>query len=103
MTAATQPSLEDILLAAIPGLPKVNLHNAFLASEVGQHFMSYLRRAAEGKLAPFILVMEGSIPNERNISQGRGPWDHGSCFTTTLSFSSKTRTATICPSPAGSM
>jgi hydrogenase small subunit len=70
MTAATQPSLEDILLGAIPGLPKVNLHNPFLASEVGQDFMSYFHRAAEGELAPFILVMEGSIPNERNKSQG---------------------------------
>jgi len=35
ITAATQPSLEDIVLGAIPGLPKVVLHNPFLAYEVG--------------------------------------------------------------------
>jgi hydrogenase small subunit len=49
MTAATQPSLEEMLLGAIPGIPKVNLHNPFLASEVGEDFMSYFHRAAEGK------------------------------------------------------
>jgi len=33
ITAATQPSLEDILLGGIPGIPKVTLHNPFLARE----------------------------------------------------------------------
>ncbi|MGI8961361.1 MAG: hydrogenase expression protein HypE [Bryobacteraceae bacterium] len=70
MTAATQPSLEEILLGAIPGIPKVNLHNPFLAPEVGEDFMSYFHRGAEGSLAPFILVIEGSIPNERNKTEG---------------------------------
>lgn len=27
VTAATQPSIEDIVMGAIPGLPKVHLHN----------------------------------------------------------------------------
>jgi hydrogenase small subunit len=27
VTAADQPSIEDVLLGAIPGLPKVHLHN----------------------------------------------------------------------------
>ncbi len=31
MTAATQPSIEDILLGQIPWIPKVTLHNPFLA------------------------------------------------------------------------
>ena len=35
MTAATQPSIEDVLLGAIPGLPKVKLHNAVLAYRNG--------------------------------------------------------------------
>ena len=34
ITAATQPSIEDVLLGAIPGLPKVHLHNPVLAYEV---------------------------------------------------------------------
>jgi hydrogenase small subunit len=70
MTAATQPSIEDILLGAIPWVPKVRLHNPFLASEVGEDFMKYFRDAADGKLRPFILVVEGSIPNEQNKKEG---------------------------------
>ena len=33
ITAATQPSIEDILLGGLPGLPKVNLRNPVLARE----------------------------------------------------------------------
>ena len=32
MTAATQPSIEDIVLGQIPWIPKVTLHNPFLAA-----------------------------------------------------------------------
>src|SRR5258707_11069817 len=32
--------------------------------------MKHWFKAEEGKLAPFILVVEGSIPNERNKSEG---------------------------------
>ncbi len=39
ITAATQPSIEDVLLGAIPGLPKVHLHNPVLAYDVGDDFM----------------------------------------------------------------
>lgn len=41
ITTATQPSIEDVLLGAIPGLPKVHLHNPVLAYEVGDDFMKY--------------------------------------------------------------
>jgi Ni,Fe-hydrogenase I small subunit len=33
MTAATQPSIEDLVLGGIPGLPKIRFHNPVLASE----------------------------------------------------------------------
>ena len=33
ITAATQPGIEDVILGAIPGLPKVHLHNPVLAYE----------------------------------------------------------------------
>src|SRR6185312_720426 len=64
ITAASLPSIEDVILGAIPGLPKVHLHNPVLAYEVGDDFMEAFRQAARGELAPFILVVEGSIPNE---------------------------------------
>src|SRR5258707_15434325 len=70
MTGATQPSIENILLGAIPGIPKVKLHNAFLSKEVGDDFLQNFHLAAEGKFAPFILVVEGSIPDEHNKQEG---------------------------------
>jgi hydrogenase small subunit len=70
ITAATQPSIEDVLLGAIPGLPKVRLHNAVLDYRNGADFMETFHRAAAGLLEPFLLVVEGSIPNEKNKSEG---------------------------------
>ncbi len=70
VTAAEQPSIEDVLLGAIPGLPKVHLHNPVLAMEVGDDFMKYFYEAEKGQLDPFVLVVEGSIPNERIKSEG---------------------------------
>ena len=70
MTAATQPSLEDVLLGGLPGIPKTRLHNPFLAFENGEEFLRPFRLAAEGRLRPFILVVEGSIPDESNKEEG---------------------------------
>ena len=70
MTAATQPGLEDLLIGTIPGVPKVILHNPVLAYEVGEEFLAGLRRAAAGELDPFLLVVEGSIPNEALAGEG---------------------------------
>ena len=50
MTAATQPSIEDILLGGIPWIPKVQLHNPFLTYDNGEEFMRHFHQAAEGKL-----------------------------------------------------
>jgi hydrogenase small subunit len=70
LTSATQPSIEDLVLGAIPVVPKVRLHNAVLAFENGSDFMQVFEPAAAGKLDPFMLVVEGSIPNERIKSEG---------------------------------
>lgn len=70
ITAATQPSIEDLLLGAIPGLPKVHLHNPVLAYQNGDAFLDNWYLAEQGKLGPFILVVEGSIPNEKNKAEG---------------------------------
>ncbi|MFW6058582.1 MAG: hydrogenase expression protein HypE [Phycisphaeraceae bacterium] len=71
-TNARRPSIEDVVMGAIPGLPKVRLHNRVLAFEGGG--MDYLKPwfdAAEDKLdAPFLLVVEGSIPNEKIKQEG---------------------------------
>src|SRR5690349_6188334 len=71
ITAATQPSLEDVLMGALPSLPKVNLHHPVLATEAGEEFLVPFRIAAAGKSPrPFVLVVEGSIPNERIKQEG---------------------------------
>ncbi|MFZ0967439.1 MAG: hypothetical protein WAN13_04125, partial [Candidatus Acidiferrales bacterium] len=70
MTAATQPSIEELILGAFPWVPKIKLRNPFLDYENGDDFLRDFHRAAEGKLAPFILVIEGSIPNENNKKEG---------------------------------
>ena len=64
VTAAEQPSVEDVVMGAIPGLPKVHLHNPVLAYENGDEFMKFFYQAEQGELDPFVLVVEGSIPNE---------------------------------------
>jgi hydrogenase small subunit len=70
MTAATNPSIEDLLRGALPGIPSVELHNPVLAYEVGGEFVRILHRAAAGELDTYILVVEGSIPDERNKDAG---------------------------------
>jgi len=71
MTAATQPSIEDLVTGALPWIPKVNFHNPFLSYENGDEFVRFFQEAAEGKSGrPFILVVEGSIPDEKNKDEG---------------------------------
>jgi hydrogenase small subunit len=70
ITAASQPSIEDVILGAIPGLPTVHLHHPVLAYEVGDDFMKHWYMAAAGQLDPFVLVLEGSIANESIKSEG---------------------------------
>ena len=70
MTSTTQPSIEDVVLGSMPWIPKVRLHNPFLAMENGDDFLEHFRLAADGDLAPFILVVAGSIPDEDNKQEG---------------------------------
>ncbi len=72
MTSATNPSLEDIITGAIPGMPRVVVHNTVLAVENGEDFMQAFYDAEDGKLDPFVLILEGSVPNEQ--INGDGHW-----------------------------
>src|ERR1700759_5867105 len=69
LTAATQPSIEEIALGALPGLPKVAVHWPLIDFECGpetgaDNFIEWWHKADRGELEPFVLVVEGSIPNE---------------------------------------
>jgi hydrogenase small subunit len=72
VTAATLPSIEDVLLGNIPGLPQVHLHNKVLDPSLGgEEYLQVFRQAANDELdAPFVLVIEGSIPNENINGDG---------------------------------
>jgi hydrogenase small subunit len=71
MTGATQPSIEDIVTGALPWTPKVHFYNPFLSYENGDDFTRHFHEAAQGNSGrPFILIVEGSIPNEKNKSEG---------------------------------
>jgi len=74
VTAADRPAIEDLVLGLIPGLPKVSLHNKLLSATMGgEEFLAPFRAAVADELEPFILVVEGSVPNQ-NIIEGDGYW-----------------------------
>ena len=75
LTAAIQPSIEEIALGALPGLPKVAVHWPLIDYESGPErgpdsFIEWFHRADRGELEPFVLVVEGSIPNEAIKREG---------------------------------
>src|SRR5579864_8511004 len=72
MTSATSPSLEDIIQGVIPGMPRVVIHNQVIAFEVGDEYIQAWYDAEQGKLDPFVLVIEGSLGNEQ--INGEGHW-----------------------------
>ena len=73
MTSATNPSLEDIILQAIPGMPKVVVHNQVIAYEVGQEYAQAWFDAEDGKLDPFVLVIEDRWATRRSTARATGP------------------------------
>jgi hydrogenase small subunit len=70
LTGATQPSIEDLLSGALPWAPRLRLHNPFIAFENADDFLRYYYAAARDELGPYILVVEGSIPDETNKAEG---------------------------------
>ena len=71
---ATEPSVEELLTGALPGVPMVVLHHYALAIESGDHFAHEMERAARGELdAPYVIIYEGSIPDE-NLTVDGEPW-----------------------------
>ena len=48
----------------------MHLHNPVLAYEIGDDFLKFSYQAEQGKLDPFVLVVEGSIPNEKIKKEG---------------------------------
>ena len=62
------------MLGPIPGLPKVHLHNKVLVPDARRRGVPRVFRqaATASSPRPFVLVIEGSIPNEQ--INGDGYW-----------------------------
>jgi hydrogenase small subunit len=71
LTGATQPSIEEIALGALPGLPPVKFHWPLIEYSLGgAEFLEAFFKAERGELDPFVLVIEGSIANEAIKPEG---------------------------------
>lgn len=70
LTGATQPGIEDLIGGTIPNLPKVNFYHPMLAFETGDDFLEIFYEAANGGVEDFILIIEGSIPDESLAGEG---------------------------------
>jgi hydrogenase small subunit len=72
---ATNPSVEDLLTGSISGLPKVVLHHPVLSLTAGEEFIEPFDQAERGELdAPFVVIYEGSIADERIAWESGGYW-----------------------------
>jgi hydrogenase small subunit len=67
---AAEPGIEDLILGTVPNAPPVTVIHPALAVESGDDYRAWLERAAEGELAPFILVLEGSVADESLAGEG---------------------------------
>lgn len=72
---ATEPSLESLLTGSLPGIPMVSLHHTALQLEAGEAYMKPMFDAWKGTLgAPYVVVYEGSIADERLAAENGGYW-----------------------------
>ncbi|WP_405622761.1 hydrogenase expression protein HypE [Streptomyces sp. NBC_00076] len=75
LTAAMQPSIEEIVLGVLPGLPKIAVHWPLIDFECGpvggsDTFIEWFFKGERGEIDPFVLVVEGSVPNEAIKPEG---------------------------------
>lgn len=70
MLGAVEPGLEDLLLGRIADAPQVVLIHPALALESGDPYRAQLELAAQGELAPFVLILEGSVLDEMQAGEG---------------------------------
>ena len=72
---AKNPSVEQLLNAEIPGLPRVVLHHPVLAVDAGEKFMEPYYRAIRGELGkPYVVLYEGSVADEDIAGEFGGYW-----------------------------
>ncbi len=73
VTGATNPGIEGLLTGTVPAMPKVILHHPVLSVESGEAFTQPFKDAVAGTLgAPYVVVMEGSVADERIAARTGG-------------------------------
>ena len=72
---ATQPSVEQLLTGAIPGMPIVVLYHSVLSVNAGEAFVANYEKAANDELdAPYVVIFEGSVADESLAAEFGGYW-----------------------------
>jgi hydrogenase small subunit len=72
MLGASNPSIEDLALDRVPELPVIVMHHPMISQESGHELMATYAAAADGSLgSPYILVVEGSIPDDQPLRSGQ--------------------------------
>src|SRR5258705_12561810 len=75
LTGATQPSIEEIALGALPGLPQIAVHWPLIDFECGPaggagDFLEWFFKADPGGFEPLLLVVDGAIPKQNPHHEG---------------------------------
>ena len=75
VAGATNPGVEGLLNGIVPAMPKMLLHHPVLSVEAGAEFMKSFQSAWDGTLGdPYVVVFEGSVPDERIAARTGGYW-----------------------------
>ena len=67
---AVSPTLEELLAGELTNVPSIDLVHPVLSLDSGAGYMARLEQAADGRLDPFLLVVEGSLYDERLARDG---------------------------------
>jgi hydrogenase small subunit len=67
---ATTPAMEQFQWGTLPGIPKVVLHHPHFAENSGAALTNNYRQAAAGQLGNYVVVLEGSVPDDKALSGG---------------------------------
>ena len=73
LISAREPSLVDVLTGILPEVSDINLaYHPTVMAPWGKTALSVLDDAKEGKLDPFVLILEGAIPDEQKAAREGG-------------------------------
>jgi hydrogenase small subunit len=73
LISASEPSLVDALTGILPEVSEIKLaYHPTIMAPWGETALSVLYDAKEGKLDPFVLILEGAVPDEERATREGG-------------------------------